>query len=261
MSASRRAVAGWALFDWASQPFYTLILTFLFAPYFATGFIGDPVEGQALWGAAVGVAAALVALLSPPLGAMADAEGGRKRAIAVFSIFMVAGMSLLWLAAPGARDLTWIVLGSFVVAYVAAELATVFNNAMMPGLVAPRGLGRLSGAGWAVGYLGGLVSLVVMAGLVIENPDTGRTALGLAPLLPLDAAAREGERMVGPFSALWYLVFVLPFFLFTPDMAQRGEGSWRDGLARLAATLRGLGAYRDIAWFLAARMFYADGLA
>ncbi len=81
----------------------------------------------------------------------------------------------------------------------------------------------MSGVGWAIGYVGGLVSLALVAGLVVADPNTGKTLLGLEPLIPLDAATREGDRLVGPFSALWYLVFVLPLFLFTPDRPRQGR--------------------------------------
>ncbi len=76
----------------------------------------------------------------------------------------------------------------------------------------------MSGAGWAIGYVGGLASLAIVAGLIVADPETGKTLLGLAPLVPLDEATREGDRLIGPFCALWYLIFVLPLFLFTPDV-------------------------------------------
>jgi MFS transporter, UMF1 family len=134
---------------------------------------------------------------------------------------------------------------------------------MMPGLVSGKRLGTLSGIGWATGYVGGLVSLVLVAGLLVADPHSGKTLLGLPPLLPLDAVSREGDRLVGPASALWYLVFVLPLFLFTPDHPEkRTRGSViRAGLGQLIRSVKDL--VRDhgtIALFLFARMLYADGL-
>ena len=85
-SASRRAIAGWVLFDWACQPFFTLIITFVYAPYFASTVVGDAVHGQALWGFATGAAGIFIALFSPVLGAIADATGRRKPWIAAFGI-------------------------------------------------------------------------------------------------------------------------------------------------------------------------------
>lgn len=255
-------LVGWVLFDWAGQPFYTLVLTFLFAPYFANVMIGDSVHGQALWGYATGVGSLIVALMSPPFGAIADTTGHRKAYVFACSLALVAGLAGLWLAAPGSESLVLPVLACFVLALVAAELATVITNAMMPGLVAPGALGRLSGIGWAIGYVGGLVSLVITAGLLIADPGSGRTMFGLAPLLPLDAAAYEGDRLVGPFCAVWYALFMIPFFLWTPDRAPVSHSAHpvREGFRQLARTIANLRHHANVARFLLARLLYIDGL-
>lgn len=261
----RRALVGWVMFDWAAQPFYTLVLTFLFAPYFASTFIGDAAWGQELWGYTTAAAGLIVAILSPVLGAIADASGKRKPWIAVSSILLIAGLCSLWLAAPGQTSLLVPVICGVIVASVAAEIATVFTNAMMPGLVPPHQLGRLSGTGWAVGYAGGLVSLVLTAGLLVADGETGKTMMGLNPVLPLNSLDHEGERLIGPFSALWYAVFILPLFMFTPDSGTgksvNGPGSAVSrGLKQLRETLLHVRRYGNIVRFLVARMLYADGL-
>lgn len=246
----------WALFDWANQPYFTLITTFIFAPYFTSHVVGDAVRGQELWGYGQAVAGLCIALLSPVLGSMADAAGPRKPWIIVFQAMCVMACALLWLATPGAadRELLWI-LALVVLASLGAEFATVFNNAMLPGLTSQARLGRLSGYAWALGYLGGLVSL----GFVL-----GGFSLPDVPLFGLDKASHEHDRMVGPLSAVWMLIFVLPLFLFTPDAPHSGLGrgqAARQGLRQLAGTLRNLQRYRNIMWFLVARMIYFDGLS
>jgi len=261
----RRGLVGWVMFDWAAQPFYTLVLTFLFAPYFASTFIGDAAWGQELWGYTTAAAGLIVAILSPVLGAIADASGKRKPWIAGSSVLLIAGLCSLWLAAPGQTSLLVPVISGIIVASVAAEIATVFTNAMMPGLVPPHRLGRLSGTGWAVGYAGGLVSLILAAGLLVADGETGKTMIGLNPVLPLNSLDHEGERLIGPFSALWYAIFVLPLFMFTPDSGTgksvNGPGSAVSrGLGQLRETLVHVRHYGNIVRFLAARMLYADGL-
>ncbi len=261
----RRGLVGWVMFDWAAQPFYTLVLTFLFAPYFASTFIGDAAWGQELWGYTTAAAGLIVAILSPVLGAIADASGKRKPWIAGSSVLLIAGLCSLWLAAPGQTSLLVPVISGIIVASVAAEIATVFTNAMMPGLVPPHRLGRLSGTGWAVGYAGGLVSLILAAGLLVADGETGKTMIGLNPVLPLNSLDHEGERLIGPFSALWYTIFVLPLFMFTPDSGTgksvNGPGSAVSrGLGQLRETLVHVRHYGNIVRFLAARMLYADGL-
>ena len=263
-STRQRGVVGWVLFDWATQPFYTLIVTFLFAPYFVTGFMDDPARGQSLWAFTTGAAQLVAAVLAPVLGAIADGGFPRKPWIAAFSVLLVVGLCGLWFAAPGAVAYVPLVLISFAVATLGAELATVFNNAMMPGLVSDKKLGTLSGTGWAVGYAGGLLSLALVAGLFLTDPNTGKTLFGLQPIIALDVATREGERLVGPLSALWYLVFVVPMFHFTPDRAKaaRVADPIREGLGRLARSVKDiLRHHGNVAVFLLARMLYADGLA
>jgi UMF1 family MFS transporter len=250
------------LFDWATQPFYTLVVTFLFAPYFVNGFMSDPVTGQALWGYATGAAELVAALLAPVLGAIADAGGKRKPWIAAFSVLLVVGLAGLWLAIPSRGDLAMLVLFCFSLATIGSELGTVFTNAMMSSLVTAEKLGRLSGVGWAAGYVGGLMSLALMAGFVVAEPSSGKTLLGLDPLVQLNAATRQSDRLVGPFSALWYVVFVIPLFLFTPDRPSVPTTSApiSAGLALLAKTARELRHYKDVVFFLIAHMLYADGL-
>ena len=263
--APLRAVTSWVLFDWAAQPFYTLILTFLFAPYFATAVVGDQARGQQLWGYAAAAAGILIAIGSPLLGAMADGRGRRKPWIALFSLVLVASLASLWLAVPSAPGTTIaLVLFAFVLATAAAEFTQVFTNAIMPSLVPQSQLGRLSGIGWAVGYFGGLVSLLIVAGLLVALPDTGKTLIGLDPLVKLDGASRETDRLAGPFAALWYLVFMIPFFLFVPDTVRTpapGHEPKRSPFAELADTIRSLPAHRDMMYFLLARMLYIDGLS
>ena len=260
--ASTLALGSWTLYEWASQPFYTLITTFLFSAYFVSGYVGDPTRGQALWGYLVAAAGICVALVSPVLGAIADASGRKKPWVVVSSLFFISGMAALWFAYPGRLDLLWIVALGYIVATVAAELNAVFVNALMPKLVPPSEYGRLSGISSAVGYTGGLLSLVVMAGLIAPNPVTGKTLLGLTPLLPLDAASRQGDRMVGLFAALWFLVFVIPFFLFTPDPpnARKSAAPVREGMATFKQSLVDIRGYGNIVRFLVSRMLYQDGL-
>jgi UMF1 family MFS transporter len=262
-AAPKSALVSWVLFDWAAQPYYTLILTFLFAPYFANVVAADPAQGQAMWGYAAAAAGILIAVGSPFLGAVADGRGRRKPWMAAFSVLFVFSLATLWLAVPGADSATVaLVLAAFVVATAMAEFTTVFTNAIMPSLVPPSQLGRLSGTGWAVGYAGGLVSLAVMAGFVVADPATGRTILGAEPLIALDTASREGDRLVGPFAAIWYALFMIPFFLFVPDKRTGGpRPAGRPATTELWETLRGLPSNRDMLFFLIARMIYSDELA
>jgi MFS transporter, UMF1 family len=258
----RRAVAAWVMFDWAAQPFFTLVTTFIFAPFFAAAIASSPEQGQALWGYATGFAGLCIAMLSPVLGAIADQAGGRKPWIAVFGSMLVLGCAILWLAVPGSPNAVVIALLGYAIALIGAEFATVFNNAMMPTLVPPEKIGRLSGTGWAMGYLGGLISLALTLAFLASNPTSGKTLLGIVPLFGLDGLARDGDRFTGPLSAVWFMVFVLPMFLLVPDRPKRmalGDAV-SSGLSRLKQTILSLRDKRGLAQFLLANMIYADAL-
>lgn len=271
-----RARVSWMLFDWATQPFYTLVQTFLFAPYFANVVVsnatcGSLVQsgsesaacGQTLWGYAAAVAGLLIAIASPYLGAVADGTGRRKPWMILLSLIFLAGLSAMWVATPNApMPMIALILGGFVVATLAAELMAVFSNAIMTGLVPRHELGRLSGTGWAVGYFGGLASLALIAGLLVPLPGSEATMLGTEPLLKLDEATRQSDRLTGPFAALWFAIFIIPFFLFVPDrhVDATPEQSQRSSLAELWNTIKSLPSMPSLLIFIIARMIYTDGL-
>src|ERR1700744_1369527 len=258
----RSAVFSWMLFDWAAQPYFTLITTFVFAPYFATHVASDPASGQSLWGFATAAAGMAIALASPVLGAIADASGRRKPWIAGFGALLVIGASLMWFGRPGDISVIPPLLFCYAIAAVGVEFATVFNNAMMPTLVPPERIGRLSGTGWATGYIGGILSLVIVLGFLAANPVSGRTLFGFTPLFGLDPLTHQGDRISGPLTAIWFVIFVLPMFLLTPDYPARHpvRTALREGLAELRETLRELPKQKSMAAFLLANMIYTDGL-
>jgi UMF1 family MFS transporter len=258
----RIAVISWIFFDWAAQPYFTLITTFVFAPYFATHVASDPASGQSLWGFATAASGLLIALMSPVLGAIADASGRRKPWIAAFGALLVIGSCLMWFGKPGDPSVIPPLLLAYAIATVGAEFATVFNNAMMPSLVPPDQIGRLSGTGWATGYVGGILSLILVLGFLAASPDTGRTLFGFMPLFGLDPVTHQGDRISGPLTGIWFIIFVLPMFIFTPDYPARhsARDALREGLIELRQGLRELPKQKSMAAFLLANMIYTDGL-
>jgi UMF1 family MFS transporter len=258
----RAAVISWIFFDWAAQPYFTLITTFVFAPYFATHVAPDAASGQSLWGFATAAAGLTIALLSPVLGAIADASGRRKPWIAAFGALLVIGSCLMWFGKPGDAAVIPPLLLAYGIATIGVEFATVFNNAMMPTLVPPDRIGRLSGTGWATGYVGGILSLILVLGFLAADPATGRTLFGFMPLFGLDPVTHQGDRITGPLTGIWFIIFVLPMFLLTPDYPakQHLREALRSGLFELRQTLRELPRQKSMAAFLLANMIYTDGL-
>ncbi len=269
--ASRKRIWGWMLFDWAQQPYATLGLTFIFGPYFASVatayYLGQGMDGnaadaqaQSLWSVGQTVSGLLIAFTAPLLGAWADASGRKLPWIAWFSVIVVVCAGSLWWLTPDGSTLILMLL-LFWVGFFAAESALNVNNAMLPSLGDQRTVGRISGSASAFGYWGGVVSLLVMLLLFAEN-ENGVTLLGNPPLFGLDPEAREGTRMVGPFIALWYLIFIIPFFLWSregkaPLMARPTiPRVWDD----LMMTLRSVFKRKSLANFLVGSMLYRDAL-
>lgn len=251
---SVRAVAAWCLYNWANHAFPAVITTFVFATYFTQMVASDPVTGTAWWGHAQAVAGVVIAILSPVLGSIADLTGRRKIWLAAFSILAVLTIAALWYVTPSPSSA---LLGLTLVATatVAFEIATVFYNALLPEIAPPTHIGRISGWGWGLGYVGGILCLgIVLVVFVQADP----------PPFGLDKTAAENVRAVAPFSALWYAVFAVPLFLIVaePAGAKSSMGlAIRRGLTDLATTAASLWrSQRFVVWFLLAQMIYTDGL-
>ena len=172
--STKKRIWGWWFFDWASQPVNTLLLTFIFGPYFseiARGyFMGTGMEeeaakaaAQSYWAFGLTISSLLIMVLAPILGAIADSTGRRLIWVWLFSALYVIGAWALWYAAPGGEigTLRW-ALFFFGVCFLSMEFATIFTNALMPTLVEGDEMGKLSGNGFAFGYLGGLIALFIM---------------------------------------------------------------------------------------------------
>ncbi len=269
MDTARRRIWGWWFFDWASQPYNTLLLTFVFGPYFqqvasahyaATGLDAEAANAaaQTYWGWGQSIFGVFIALMAPILGAFADGAGRRMGWIWFFSALYVIGSWMLWYLVPDQPDLLQAQIW-FGIGLIGMEFATIFTNALMPDLTGDQDMGRVSGSGFAFGYLGGIVALALMLVLLAENAATGKTLIGIAPILGLDAAAREGTRSVGPFTAIWYVIFMVPFFLWVRETPRAATGVGQ-ALRDLGALIRRLPERRSLFAHLGSSMVYRDAL-
>ena len=266
----RKRIWGWMMFDWATQPFHTLIITFIFGPYFAEQVIAAltaggmdagtaKAEAQSIWGYGLTLSGLTIAVLAPILGAIADSTGRRMPWIKGFSLAYIIGAAGLWLAAPTDFP-TVLVLLFFGIGLIGTEFTTIFTNALLPALGTRDEIGKISGSGWAWGYVGGVLALLLMLLFFAENA-AGVTLLGNPPLFGFDPLLREGTRFVGPFVALWFAISMIPFFLWVReprDMAH--NGTIAQGLSELGATLKSLPSRKSLFAYLASSMFYRDAL-
>ena len=268
----RKRIWGWYFFDWASQPYNTLLLTFVFGPYFgqtAAAALIDAgmapaaarAQAQAYWGYGLAATGITIAILAPILGAVADSTGRRMPWIRLFSALYVIGSGALWWTAPQDFSVLW-ALFFFGIGLIGMEFATIFTNSYLPELDPDPGeRGRISGSGWAFGYVGGVVALIVMIAF-FQAGDDGRTMAGLPPLFGLDTETGADTRIVGPFTAAWFAVFMVPFFLYTRDAPTTGAAPYRfgKGIVDLGRTLRNLPRHPSLLAYLASSMFYRDAL-
>lgn len=241
----------WCLFGWASDTFPVLITTFVFSTYFIQHIATDRIVGTYQWANASALAGFIIAFAGPFFGALADQGGSHKRWLAFFTFCCIVSTAFLWFACP-APICTRSSLTLFVIATICLEIALIFYNAYLLILAPQDYIGRISGWGWGMGYLGGIIALVIILYISVLHPVSW-----------LDSATFEQIRIVGPFSALWFAVFSLPFFLFLPAPPPKKQAlsqGLQAGLQELAKTIRLLSREKNILLFLIGRMIYTDGL-
>ncbi len=254
MGARRSAGLGaWCFYDWANSAFPTVITTFIFASYFTQAVAPTPVEGTVAWSRALTIVGLTVAIVSPVLGAIADRLGRRKPWIATFTGICVALTFCLWFVEPDAA-FVWLALLLFVGASISYQFAIVFYDSMLPSIAPKDMLGRISGWGWAIGYVGGLICLAVCLWLV--------TSAG-TDILGLNKDNAEHVRATSILVAIWFALFSLPLLFLTPDRTASELGVHEAvgaGLRQLRGTPGLLRDKPQILRFLIAHMFYTDGL-
>jgi UMF1 family MFS transporter len=249
----RRALVAWCLYDWANSAFPTIVSTFVFATYFVQAVAVDVPTGTAQWSLAMSLAGLGVAVLSPPLGAIADKGGRRKPLLAGATVLCVACSAALWFVRPDPAYVP-LAIALAALATVAFEVGTVFYNSLLPSVAPPAVIGRASGIAWGIGYAGGLCALLV-ALFVLVQPDPSP--------LGLDRTQAEHVRATGPLVALWWTLFAWPIFAFVREQKVGGM-PWgraaREGIAAMAKVMPALKQVPGSARFLLGNMMYMNGL-
>ena len=250
----KKQIFGWVMYDFANSAYTTLIVTFIYSTYFVSAIAPDKIYGTVLWSRGITVTALLAAFLSPVLGALADHGNARKTFLFISTLIGAACSAMLWFVNPGEvyQALIWFVLSN-----LAFEIGMVFYNAFLPEISSEKNIGRISGIGWGVGYIGGLLAMfVAMTGFI--NPE-----------IPWFGVSRESGaniRATCILVALWYGLFSIPLFILVKsnaDKQKKNNGKAaivRAAVADLKATFKDIRSYREIVKLLIARMIYNDGL-
>ena len=244
----------WAWYDWANSAYFTTIVTAVFPSFFATYAASglEPAQATARFGVITTVSVALIAILSPILGAIADFTGIRKRLLAIFMLIGVSSAAALVLVNQGDWLLASIL---FVIGNLGVSGSTVFYDSLLPHVARPEETDRVSSAGYAIGYFGGGLLLLINLAWIL-SPST----FGFA-----DTASATKASFVSV--AVWWLVFSIPLMRTVPEPPvqleageQRGTSVLNAAFGRLGTTFREIRKYRHAFILFIAMLLYQDGI-
>jgi MFS transporter, UMF1 family len=255
----RRVVLAWGLWDWGSSAYSAVITSFVFGPYIVRGVVGDAQPGGLSANTWLGISSAaaglLIALIAPITGQRADAGGHRKRSLAIWSALVIAVMFGMY-TVQNEPSYLWIALVLLAAGAVFQEFAVVSYNAMLPQVSTPETIGRVSGFGWSMGYIGGIFLLLICyVGFIA--PDVG--------WFGVTSAGGLNIRTVAVFSAVWFAVFAIPVLLAVPEKPPGPKGRRVSFFASYPLLVNDVKALfrrdRNAVYFLIASALYRDGLA
>ena len=244
-----KKVLNFALYDFANSAFTTIIITFIFSTYFAKQIAPNPVLGQSYWGWAIGATGVLVAIIGPILGSYADKKNFTEFFIKLFTIICISLTTLLWFSKPSEKYLLFTLI-VVALANFFYELSLIFYNSILKRISNTKDLGKSSGFSFALGYIGGILILIICIKVFIDNE-----------VLPFGLSLENSEniRATSIVVAAWYLVFSIPFLFSLKKKINN----------KIEVTQNNIKKIKDLIWnnglnnlgkFLIARMLYADGL-
>ena len=244
-----KKVLNFALYDFANSAFTTIIITFIFATYFAKQIAPNPILGQSYWGWTIGITGLLVALIGPLIGSFADKKNCTEFFIKLFTIICIILTSFLWFAKPSEKYLlyTLLVVASANFFY---ELSLIFYNSILKRISNSNNLGKSSGFSFALGYIGGILILIICIKVFIDNE-----------VLPFGLSKENSEniRATSIVVALWYLFFSIPFLFSLKKKIKNKIERSSNNIKKIKNLFWDKGL-NNLGKFLLARMLYADGL-
>ncbi|MBE37250.1 MAG: MFS transporter [Flavobacteriales bacterium] len=248
---NKKEVFAWSMYDFANQPFTTLIVTFIFSAFFTESLAANNQEGTYLWSLGIAITAIFVSITSPILGALADAGGYRKFFLIFSSYLCVAATICLYFFKPGQTfdilglniDVAILALITFIIANIGFEFGTVFCNSYLSDLSTKKNIGKISGYAWGLGFVGGLISLAIS-------------------FILLDLNNVDNIRFINLLVAGWFVLFSIPtFFLVSDRKPERGiQKHFKQSLSSIRDSFNNISKHKSILRFLLARLFYNDAL-
>ncbi len=247
-----KEIIAWSMYDFANQPFTTLILTFIFGKFFVEVLAENEITGTSLWSLGVAITAIVVSFFSPILGALADSGGYRKRILIISTYVCIFATLALYLFQPGQEfkianteiHVSVLAIIVFTIANIGFEFGTVFCNSYLPDLSTNKNIGKISGYAWGLGFVGGLLSLALSLLLFDVSNNTNNV------------------RYINLLVAFWFALFSLPTFIYLTDQKpKKGIGKhFKSSLISIISTFKNISSHKLIVKFLIARLFYNDAL-
>ena len=243
-----KKIFNFALYDFANSAFTTIIITFIFATYFSKQIAPNPVMGQSYWGWTIGITGFLVAIIGPIVGSFGDKKNRIVFFVRFFSLLCILFTALLWFSKPSQSYLlyTLVIVG---IANIFYELSLIFYNSLLKDVSKNKDLGKSSGFGFALGYIGGIIILLISIKLFIDTDN-----------LPFGLTKDESEniRAITLLVSIWFLIFSFPFLFFAIN-EEKTKKNYPTKLGDLKKLLWNK-KITVLGKFLIARMLYADGL-
>ena len=252
INKNNKTIFAWSMYDFANQPYTTLVITFIYSTYFAKAIAPNEIIGTPLWSRAMTITALTVAFLSPIMGAVADKTGHRKLFLIFWTYVCIVGSFALYYPLPGEiyKALFWVVISN-----VGFEMGGLFCNAYLPDIAPKDKIGRISGYGWSLGYLGGLIALGI-GYVFLVSPEN--------PIFGFSKELGENIRATNLMIAIWFIIFSIPVFMGLSGTAKVDKSSskniWSDSFLEIKSTFSNIKKYKELVKFLIARIFYNDGL-
>jgi UMF1 family MFS transporter len=246
----KREVFGWAMYDFANSGYTTVVITAVFAAYFVGGIAKGAPWGPFAWTVALSISYAIVMLSMPAIGAWADLHAAKKKALAIVTAGCVLGTAALAITPRlGGPFAIALAMGLVVVSNTFYSYGESLTGAFLPELATAEGMGKVSGWGWAFGYIGGMLALGLCLAYVLWSQARGLPAAHFVPVTMLITAAIYGLAACATFALL-------------PERAQpQSPAESRSAWQQLRDTFHQARAYRDFMWLLACTVCYQGGVA
>ena len=252
INKNNKTIFAWSMYDFANQPYTTLIITFIYSTFFTKVIAENEIIGTALWSRAMTITALTVAFLSPIMGALADKGGYRKLFLMFWTYVCIIGSFALYFPLPGEiyKALFWVIISN-----IGFEMGGVFCNSYLPDIAPRNKIGRISGYGWSFGYVGGLIALLI-GYIFLVSPEV--------PVFGFSKELGENIRATNLMDGLWFLLFSIPVFLGVREKKvvdkENIKNIWIESFGQIKLTFKNIRKYSELVKFLVARVFYNDAL-